>query len=96
MLCYTFAGTQGIINALTDHPMGVKHVIPLRVHGQLETPFVPALLVLPWAAGAFKQRNARRYFLSFFGIALANYLLTDYRAYEREALLLSPNGKRRD
>lgn len=72
-----------MIYALTDHPVGVKRVIPLLVHGQLETPFVPALLVLPWATGALKQRNARRYFLSFFGIALANYLLTDYRAYER-------------
>ncbi|CAA9571910.1 MAG: hypothetical protein AVDCRST_MAG86-1836 [uncultured Truepera sp.] len=38
--------------------------------------------------GAFKQRNARRYFLSFFGVALANYLLTDYRVYERN----SPHG----
>ncbi len=59
-------------------------MIPLRVHGQLETPFVPALLVLPWMLGALEQRNARRYFLSFFGIALTNYLLTDYKAQERK------------
>ncbi len=87
VLCYAFAGTQGIINALTDHPLGLKRVIPLRVHGELETPFVPALLVLPMLTGTFKQRNARRYFLSFFSIALANYLLTDYRAYERKTPL---------
>lgn len=85
VLCYTFAGTQGVLNALTDHPLGLKRVIPLRVHGELETPFVPALLVLPWLTGALKQRNARRYFLSFFSIAIANYLLTDYNAYERES-----------
>lgn len=84
MLCYAFAGTQGVINALTDHPLGLKRVITFRVHGQLETPFVPALLVLPWVTGALKQRNARRYFLSFFGITVANYFLTDYKAYERE------------
>ncbi len=47
-----------MINALTDHPVGVKRVIPFLVHGQLETPFVPALLVLPWAAGALGQPKA--------------------------------------
>ncbi len=51
VLCYAFSGTQGIINALTDHPLGLKRVIPLRVHGELETPFVPALLVLPMLTG---------------------------------------------
>lgn len=86
-LCYAFAGTQGLLNAFTDHPLGLRRLVPLRVHGELETPFVPSLLVLPWVTGALRQRNARRYFLSFFGIALANYLLTDYRAYEREAAL---------
>ncbi len=84
-LCYLFAGTQGLINILTDHPLGLKRVIPLRVHGQLETPFVPALLALPWLTGALQQPNARRYFFSFFGVALANYLLTDYRFYEKRA-----------
>lgn len=39
--------------------------------------------VLPWLTGALKQRNARRYFFSFFAVALANYLLTDYQAYEK-------------
>lgn len=83
-LCYAFAGTQGIINTFTDHPLGLKPLIPLKVHGQLETPFVPALVLLPWVTGALKQRSARWYFLSFFGIVLANYLLSDYNAYERE------------
>ncbi len=82
VLCNAFAASQGILNALTNHPLGLVHVVPLRVHGQLETPFVPSLLLLPWATGALKQPNARRYFLSFFSIALANYLLTDYNAYE--------------
>jgi len=82
-LSYVFAGTQGVINALTDQPYGIKKLIPFRVHGQLETPFVPALLALPWLTGALKQRNARLFFASFFVIALTNYLLTDYKAQER-------------
>lgn len=53
-LCYTFAGAQGLLNALTDQPFALKRLVPFRVHGQLETPFVPALLLLPWATGALK------------------------------------------
>lgn len=82
-LCYAFAGQQLLLNALTDHPVGLKPLVPLRVHGQLETPLLPALLALPWATGALRQRNARRYFVSFFALALTNYLLTDYRANEK-------------
>ena len=81
-LCYAFAASQGVLNALTDHPLGLKKLVPLRVHGQLETPYVPALLLLPWATGALKDRKARLYFALFFAIALANYLLSDYNAYE--------------
>jgi hypothetical protein len=79
-LCYFFGATQGVINALTDNRLGMKRVIPLHVHGELETPFVPALLALPLLAGAMKQPNARKYFLTFFGIATVHYLLTDYEA----------------
>jgi hypothetical protein len=91
-LCYTFALAQGIINTFTDHPLGLKPLIPLRLHGQLETPFVPALILLPWITGALKQPNARRYFLSFFTIALANYLLTDYKANEQKRLSPAPDA----
>lgn len=83
--CYAFAAAQGVLNALTDQPLALKRVVSFRVHGQLETPLLPALLLLPWATGALKQRNARRYFFSFFAVALANYVLTDYRANERRA-----------
>jgi len=82
-LCYSFAAAQGLLNAFTDQPWALKRVVPFRVHGQLETPFVPALLVLPWLRGALKQPRAQHYFVSFFMVALANYLLTDYHANER-------------
>lgn len=59
-LCYAFAVTQGVLNALTGHPLGLKRLIPLRVHGQCEPPFVPALVLLPWLTGALKQPSARR------------------------------------
>ncbi|MDB5294075.1 MAG: hypothetical protein JWO31_58 [Phycisphaerales bacterium] len=82
-LCYLFGTSQGLLNALTDHPLGVNRIIPFRTHGRLETPFVASLVLLPLLSGALKQRNARAYLLSFFGIAYAHYMLTDYDAYER-------------
>jgi hypothetical protein len=74
---------QGVVNALTDHPLAVRRLIPFKTHGQLELPFVPGLILLPWVTGAFRQANARGYFAGFFLVALTNYVLTDYRAKER-------------
>lgn len=91
-ICYGFAASQGLLNALTNHPLGLKKVVPLRIHGELETPYVPAILLLPWVAGALKQRNARRYSSTFFAIAATNYLLSDYNAYEPQAP--RPSGQR--
>ena len=56
--------------------------MPFRLHGQVDTPFVPTLLLLPWATGALKERDARRFFFSFTVVVLTNYLLTDYDASE--------------
>ncbi len=82
-LCYAFGAGAGFLNAVTDQPLGVRRTIPLRLHGRIDTFFVPILLLLPWATGALKQQNARRYFISFFNAALTNYLLTDYNTYGR-------------
>lgn len=81
-LCYAFGGAAGILTALTDQPLAVKRLVPFRVHGEVDTPFVPTLLLLPWATGALGQPNARRFFTGFFFVVLTNYLLTDYRADE--------------
>ena len=52
------------------------------MHGQVGTPFVPTLLLLPWVTGALKQRNAYRFFSCFAAIVPTNYLLTDYDTSE--------------
>jgi hypothetical protein len=44
-ICYSFAATQRALNALTDTPVGVRKVVRLRMHGKLETPYVPAILL---------------------------------------------------
>ena len=84
-LCYGFAGATLGINALTNHPLGVVRVIPFRRHGELETPFFPAIAALPWLTGAAAQSRARWYFAAYFVLGAANYLLTDYAADEQTA-----------
>ncbi len=84
-LCYVFGGAAGVLTALTDQPFALSRVVPFRVHGQVDTPFVPTLLLLPWATGALKQRPARLFFFSFFSAVLTNYLLTDYNAADDTA-----------
>ncbi len=81
-LCYLFGGAAGVLTALTNQPYAWRRVVPFRVHGQVDTPFVPTLLLLPWAVGALKERNARRFFFAFTAVVLTNYLLTDYDAAE--------------
>jgi hypothetical protein len=80
-ICHGFAASQGTLHA-PDHPPGLKKVVPLRRHGKRETPYVPAILLLPWLTGAFRQRNARLYFRAFLAVAAANYMLTNDNAYE--------------
>jgi len=46
-LCYAFA----------NQPFAVKQAVQFCVYSQPETPFVPALLVLPWLTGALKQHT---------------------------------------
>ncbi|WP_198170427.1 hypothetical protein [Deinococcus arboris] len=76
--CYGFGAAAAFLNGLTDQPFTVKRLISFRVHGQADTPFVPLLLLLPWATGALKQPKARVFFTGYFLAALTNYLLTDY------------------
>ena len=91
-LCYGYAAAILGINALTDHPLGVARVIPFLKHGELETPLVPSIALLPIVTGAARQRNAALYFAAYFALAATNYLLTDYTAYEPGAR--PPAGQR--
>lgn len=55
------------VNAISSH-----------THGKLDAPFIPLLLAGPAIAGAMRTPRARKFFLTFFGMALTNFLLTDY------------------
>jgi uncharacterized protein len=79
-LAWGFAATQGTINALTDHGLAVRRLIPLRTHGWLELAAAPAVIGLPIAMGAVSDRRDRTAWLGALAMLAINYTLTDYDA----------------
>ena len=79
-LSWAVAATQGTINALTDHPLGLRRIIPLRIHGWLELAAAPAVIALPPLTGAVADRRARTAWLTALALLATNYTLTDYDA----------------
>lgn len=79
-LSWSVAATQGTINALTDTPVGLRRLIPLRVHGWLELAAAPAVVALPPLAGAVGDRRSRTAWLTVLALLATNYTLTDYEA----------------
>lgn len=77
-VCYGIGATAGTLVALSDSPKAVKPLIPMKVHGALDAPFVPALVAVPLACGAMKKPKERWFFISYCLGALTNFLLTDY------------------
>jgi|tagenome__1003787_1003787.scaffolds.fasta_scaffold20549605_2 hypothetical protein len=75
----TLFGTYyGATTALTDTPLAVKPIIPFATHGALEVPTIAAMAIVPWLTGAMKRPTAKLFFLSCIGMALANYVMTDF------------------
>jgi len=77
---WILAGTVLLLNGMTDNRFGLVKVIPFRVHGLIELPFLAVILVLPWLMGAFQQDVAMYYFITLFVIATVHFLLTDWKA----------------
>jgi hypothetical protein len=79
-----FGITYGATAAMTDTPLAVKPVIPFATHGAMELPSIAAMAIVPLLTGASKRPTAKLFFLSCVGIALANYLMTDFNGSEDE------------
>lgn len=79
-LSYLFGGTQGALNALTDHPLALKRLVPFRTHGTVELSSGPLFVLLPWLTGALQVPRARNYFLALGAVLVTVYNLTDWDA----------------
>lgn len=75
-------GTMGLaqagLNAVTDQPYALRRLVPFRVHGQIEKYAGPLYVVLPLAAGAWRDPRSRAFHLAFGAVLLTNFTLTDW------------------
>ena len=69
-----------IVNALTDTPAGIKHLIPFKGHQKADLGFLAGTSLLTLASFIRKDKKALAFHLSFLALAAANYLLTDYKS----------------
>lgn len=72
-----------LVNALTDTPAGIKHLIPFKGHQKADLGFLAGLSLLSLTSFIRKDKKALRFHLGFLAIAITHYLLTDY---DRKAL----------
>lgn len=74
MLSAAFTG----VNVLTDTPVGLKKVISMKGHQTADITFLAGLAALT-ASGMIKDdKKALAFHLGCLGLALTNYMLTDY------------------
>lgn len=91
-LCYVLAVVQLLMSLVTAYPLGVVKLLPFTIHGGIEVLTAAFLLLAPWLFG-FAEVDAARNFFIVAGVGLfLVYVVTDYRAAERDR----PRGPRRE
>lgn len=84
VLSYVVAVAQLGMSLLTAYPLGIKKIIPFTVHGGVEVAVTILFLVSPWLFGFSDHDTARNFFLaSGVGLGIV-YLITNYKAADRE------------
>lgn len=78
VISYSLAGIHLALTLLTNFPLGVLKVIPLKWHGIIELIVGPVLIALPFVLG-FGSEPAAQYFYIVNGfVILVVWILTDY------------------
>jgi hypothetical protein len=78
VISYSLAGIHLALTLLTNFPLGVIKVIPLKIHGLIELIVGPCLVALPFVL-KLTGEPAAEYFYIVTGIVIfLVWLLTDY------------------
>lgn len=80
LLCYGLTGVHLLMSLLTDFPLGVRGIIPLKWHGIVELVVGPVLIVAPFILGFGSEPPAERFIVAMGVIIAATWILTDYQA----------------
>lgn len=79
-LCESLAAGYTGLSATTDYPLGLKRVVPFKVHGAAELAIAATLPAMPWLLGFAEHRPARNFFLGLTAMSLVVAALTDWDA----------------
>ena len=77
-LSYALAAIHLLMTLLTNFPLGVAKVIPVRLHKLVETIVGPALIVVPWVLGFSENLTARYVYIVMGLVIIAVGFMTDY------------------
>ena len=77
---YQLLGTAfTVINLITDTPVGIN-LISMKTHQKADTCFLAGLSALTVSKMIAKDKKTLAFHLGFLGLAIVNYVLTDYRS----------------
>jgi len=80
VLSYALAGVHLALTLLTNFPLGLVKVIPLKIHGYIELAVGPCLIALPFVLGLSSQPVVPAFYMTCGIVILAVWALTDYKA----------------
>ena len=77
-LSYTLATVHFLMSVLTNYPLSVAKVIPIKLHKIVESIVGPVLVVIPWLLGFSADMTARWVFVGAGLVIIAVGALTKY------------------
>jgi hypothetical protein len=84
-----YDGTGGMfltVNTLTDTPVGVNGGISFRTHQKADAVSLAGLALLSFSKFIRNDKKALGFHLTLLTIAIANYMLTDYKSASRTGI----------
>lgn len=77
IISYVLAATHLLMTLLTDFSLGFAKLIPIKMHGWVETVVGPLVLLLPFIAGLYE--TARTFYFTIGAAIILLSLITDYK-----------------
>jgi hypothetical protein len=77
-LSYLLAAVHFLMSVLTNYPLSVLKVIPVKLHKIVESIVGPVLVIIPWVLGFAADLTARWVFVGAGIVIIAVGLLTKY------------------
>jgi len=78
IISYSLAGIHLLLTLLTDFPLGVIKLVPLKLHGIIELIVGLCLIALPFVLNFGAEPAAQYFYIANGAVILLVWFLTDY------------------